>query len=282
MLRSSIALARSARQAGEAAAPGLTIHAMASPDAAVRVRRLTLFAAVLALLLVAACLTAPWLTVFTTHVYADTRPVLGVPNFQNVVSNLAFLLAGALGLAHCARASWLPARAAWGVFYAGMVLTAFGSAWHHLAPSDATLVWDRLGMVVAFVGLLAAVLAESTGATFGAAWLVPAVALGAASVLWWRVSGNLGVYAWVQLAPLAAVVTALACGWLPPALRTALLVSLGCYVLAKLAESCDARIYALSGHLTSGHTLKHLLAAAAAFAVLAAQRASAPAAARTT
>jgi hypothetical protein len=255
--------------------------AMANRESAVRVRRLTVFGVVLGVLLVAACVAAPWLTVFTTHSYADSRPALGVPNFQNVMSNLAFLLAGVLGLAHRARAAPAPARAAWWVFYAGMVLTACGSAWHHLAPSDATLLWDRLGMVVAFVGLLAAVIAESTAVRLGAAWLVPAVALGAASVLWWRLSGNLGVYAWVQLAPLAAVVTALAGGWLAPAMRTALLASLACYVLAKFAETFDARIYLTSGHLTSGHTLKHLLAAAAAFAILAAQRAGTPAAPHT-
>jgi ribosomal protein L12E/L44/L45/RPP1/RPP2 len=39
------------------------------------------------------------------------------------------------------------------------------------------------------------------------------------------------------------------------------------YVLAKLAEVADARILALTGGL-SGHSLKHLLAAAASAAVI--------------
>jgi hypothetical protein len=102
------------------------------------------------------------------------------------------------------------------------------------------------------------------------------VALGMASVLWWRVSGKLGVYAWVQLAPLAAAITALAAGWLAAPLRSALLVALACYALAKLAESFDAAIYAFSAPLTSGHTLKHLLAAACA--ILVPQRVNASAA----
>jgi len=49
-------------------------------------------------------------------------------------------------------------------------------------------------------------------------------------------------------------------------------VSFAWYLLAKLAELYDQRVYALSGHLLSGHTLKHLLAAASAAAILAAQR----------
>lgn len=40
----------------------------------------------------------------------------------------------------------------------------------------------------------------------------------------------------------------------------------GCYVGAKIAETLDAQLYAL-GHVVSGHTLKHLAAAAGAFVV---------------
>jgi hypothetical protein len=245
---------------------------MATPERSrVRAQRLAVFAAVLAGLLAAAWLAGPRLTAFTTNAYADTRAVFGVPNFQNVASNLAFLLAGIAGLALCAHRPRLPARLAWSTFYAGMVLTACGSAWHHLTPSAASIVWDRLGMVVAFVGLLAGVVEASTGLTIGVALLAAAVLLGMASVLWWRVSGDLGVYAFVQLAPLAAVVTALSLNWITGAMRRALLVSLACYVLAKLAESFDAGIYCGTAHLVSGHTLKHLLAAAAALAILGAQ-----------
>lgn len=242
-------------------------------------QRLTVLAAVLAAVLVAACLAGARLTAFTTNGYADTRAALGVPNFQNVASNLAFLVVGVAGLALCAQRPRLPARLPWRTFYAGMVLTACGSAWHHLAPSDASIVWDRLGMVVAFVGLLSAVIELSTGLALGVALLAPAVLLGMASVLWWRISGDLGVYAFVQLAPLAAVVTALSLNWIAGAMRRALLLSLACYVLAKLAESFDAGIYCGTAHLVSGHTLKHLLAAAAALAILRVQARSSTAAA---
>jgi hypothetical protein len=46
-----------------------------------------------------------------------------------------------------------------------------------------------------------------------------------------------------------------------------LLLAAAWYVLAKVAEGLDARIYAANGWI-SGHTLKHLLAAVAVYWVL--------------
>jgi hypothetical protein len=228
---------------------------------------------VLAGLLVATCAAGPLLKTLTTEWYADTRPFLGVPNFLNVASNLAFLIVGVAGLRLCAaRAGGEPSLPAWRLFYAGMLLTGCGSAWYHLAPSDAAIVWDRLGMIVAFVGLTAAVIAESTGARPPKMLLALCLLIGAGSVLWWRQSGDLRLYAWVQLAPLACAATALALRWLPPPLARLLGVSLMLYVVAKLAETFDAGVYELSAHAVSGHTLKHLLAAASAAALLPWQR----------
>ncbi len=236
-------------------------------------RRFAALAAVLAGLLIVTCAAGPLLGALTTEWYADTRPFLGVANFLNVASNLAFLLVGLAGLVLCAgRPGGDPALPAWRLFYAGMLLTCLGSAWYHLAPSDATIVWDRLGMIVAFVGLAAAVIAESTRTPTPKPVLLLALLFGAASVLWWRRSGDLRIYAWVQLAPLACAATALALRWLAPPLARALGVSLALYILAKLAETFDARVYELSAHALSGHTLKHLLAAASAAALLPWQR----------
>jgi len=46
------------------------------------------------------------------------------------------------------------------VFFVGFVLTAIGSAWYHLDPDDRGLAWDRMGMVVAFAGVLGLVAAH--------------------------------------------------------------------------------------------------------------------------
>jgi hypothetical protein len=234
-------------------------------------RRFALLGVVLLALLGACFAAGDFLKSLTDQRYVDMRGFLGVPNFLNVASNVAFLLVGAAGLRLCAESRRPPAVASWRVFYAGMLLTAFGSAWFHLAPSDATLLWDRAGMVIVFVGLLFGVLEESTGVRMGVAVLAPALLLSLASVWWWRRTGDMRVYSWVQLAPLACAGVSVILTWLPAAMRRALAASFACYMLAKLAELYDAALYTLTAHVVSGHTLKHLLAAASGAVILAAQ-----------
>lgn len=42
------------------------------------------------------------------------------------------------------------------VLFAGVLLTSAGSTWYHLAPTNDSLVWDRLPMTLGFMGLFAA------------------------------------------------------------------------------------------------------------------------------
>lgn len=91
----------------------------------------------------------------TYHLFADNRTVLGVPNFWNVSSNLPFAIAGILGL-------WKLRGALDRVLFTGVLLTFFGSAYYHLAPSDARLVWDRLPMTLVFMPLLASVVSRES------------------------------------------------------------------------------------------------------------------------
>ena len=37
----------------------------------------------------------------------------------------------------------------WACFYAGVTATAFGSAYYHMKPNDARLLWDRLPVSLA-------------------------------------------------------------------------------------------------------------------------------------
>jgi hypothetical protein len=62
-----------------------------------------------------------------------------------VVSNLAFVIAGLLGLLLLGRKSavlgGLPdLYPAYWMFFIGVLLTGFGSAWYHLAPTNESLV----------------------------------------------------------------------------------------------------------------------------------------------
>ena len=210
------------------------------------------------------------------HNFADQRGWLGIPNFGDVVSNVPFALVGLCGLIFL----WKPRTAAFSdhrerwlylVMFAGLILTAFGSAYYHLAPGNARLVWDRIPIMIVFMGLLAAVIAERVSVVAGL-WLFPVLqAAGIGSVLLWRAGelqghGDLRFYAAVQV---YAILILLLLLLVPPKYTRGsdLAVVVGFYVLAKILEESDRQVFAL-GHIVSGHTLKHLAAAAAGYWIL--------------
>jgi hypothetical protein len=221
------------------------------------------------------------------HRLADQRALLGIPNGLNVLSNLPFGVVGLLGLATvfgrgAGRAGPVVgpgAAGAYAVLFAGVALTTLGSAYYHLAPDDARLVWDRLPMTVAFVGLVAALLAEWVSPRLGRLTLGPLLALGVGSVAYWywselRGAGDLRPYLLVQFGSLLVVALLLVLYPAPCRGTGYLVAGLGLYAGAKLLEAADARIYAL-GQVVSGHTLKHLVAAAGVACVVATLRARA-------
>jgi len=211
--------------------------------------------------------------------YADGRTYAGIPNFLNVVSNLAFLVVGAWGLyllaaGRAARNAFAQPVEKWpyATLFLGVALTSIGSAYYHLAPDAARLVWDRLPMTFAFTSLAAAAIVERISVSAGVRMLVPLLAMGVASVAYWRwsvvySSENLWPYALVQYGSIAAVV-AIAMRF--PSRYTRgrdVYAAAAFYAAAKAAETLDAQIYAL-GQIVSGHTLKHLLAALAIYWLL--------------
>lgn len=213
------------------------------------------------------------------HRLADTRSWLGVPNAANVLSNAGFVLVGALGLGFLARST--PGDGAvrgpgerwpYAVFFGGLLLTGIGSAYYHWAPGNPRLAWDRLPLAVTIVGLLDAVVAERIGGRLALRLLGPLVVLAALSVGYWawteqRGVGDLRAYALVQFLPLVAIPLLL---WWRPSRYTGgvgLLAAAAIYALAKVPEQADAWIFSLT-RVVSGHTLKHLLAALAGYAVL--------------
>ena len=195
------------------------------------------------------------------HQFADQREIFGIPNFWNVVSNLPFIAVGAIGLAHFRR------DATTFVLFGGIFLTGFGSSYYHLNPNDQTLFWDRLPMTLCFAAILSAVVEERVDARAGSALLRPLVAIGIFSLLLWRWTDDLRLYAWAQFFPFLALVLILSL-FPPKFVGTSYWVAAAAlYALAKLLEHYDHQIYSFGGIL-SGHTLKHLSAAAACFAIL--------------
>jgi hypothetical protein len=202
------------------------------------------------------------------HEFADRRALFGIPSFGNVASNLLFLAVGALGLRHCLRYDVGAQRIAWLVLFCGIALVGPGSGYYHRSPDDAALVWDRLPMAVAFMAFATALWGEHVDAPSARLALWPAVLAGVAGVAYWRATGDLRWYAWTQLAPFLVALAVLLFYDDPPARRGYLLLALALYAGAKLAELGDARMFELSGGLLSGHTLKHLLAAAGCYSIL--------------
>lgn len=208
------------------------------------------------------------------HTLADQRALWGIPCALDVLSNLPFAIAGLWGLVALRRVAPgmldAPSRALASLFFAGLVCTAAGSALYHWQPQDAGLLWDRLGMVLPFAGLLGLAAASRVSARAGAAAAGTVLLAGPLAVLWWSHSGNLLPWAVVQLGGML-VVLALAC--LPRrdgALGLHLGAVMALYALAKLFEAADHAVFEATGQAVSGHSLKHVLAAAAAWPVLAA------------
>lgn len=212
------------------------------------------------------------------HNFADQRGWLGIPNFGDVVSNFPFAIVGACGLWFvCSgrrQPAFLDSRERWpyALGFFGLFLTAFGSSYYHLAPDNARLVWDRLPMTLVFMPLVAAMIAERISVKAGL-WLLPVLTtVGAGSVWQWyaselRGSGDLRMYAAVQVYALTVLLVAL----LLPAKYTRsadLLWVVGFYVLAKILETADSQVFALTRRTVSGHTLKHLAAALAGYWML--------------
>ena len=212
------------------------------------------------------------------HAFADCRELWGVPNFLNVVSNLPFLVGGALGL----RVIWKGGgrfidqreQLPFIVFFLGALLTCFGSAYYHAAPDNARLVWDRLPMTLGFAGLVAAAFAERVNLKVGLKMLWPLLALGVITVIFWFATersgaGNVIPYAAYQAWSIAIIVLLLLAF---PAYRYSHGGLLGWaaiwYGLAKVFENFDLQVYRMLGGTLSGHTIKHVLASFAVFAIV--------------
>ena len=208
------------------------------------------------------------------HQFADQRLVFDIPHVGDVLSNLAFIVTGAWGLGFL----WQPRlnerafidrrerRAFWCLF-TGVFLTGFGSGWYHLNPDNYSLVWDRLPMTLAFMGIFAIMISERIKLSLGLALLWPLQLAGIASVLWWiwteyQGHGDLRLYLIVQFYPMIAMLLMLLLLPTPYTLARYYWALFFFYSGAKLLELIDHPVYEFSQGMISGHSLKHLLAAA--------------------
>jgi len=225
--------------------------------------RLGVLLAVTAAGVLAALLVPPLRQDPAYHAFADRRAFFGIPYALNVLSNVGFLIVGVWSFVEVARARLVRwERSAAFLFALGLVLTGVGSAWYHLAPSNATLVWDRLPLSALFPIVFAVVIGDRVSPTAGRALFLPLAVFGVVSVVWWDLTDDLRPYALAQFLPLALIPLMLA---LFPGRRPArpLIVGVALYAVGKLFEVGDGAVLAAGG-VVSGHTVKHLLSAVAA------------------
>lgn len=204
------------------------------------------------------------------HDFADRRALLGVPNAADVLSNLPFLVIGLWGWRRCSALHW---RA----FALAVACTALGSGLYHWAPDNTRLVFDRLPIAWACALLACIIAAERLepravrAPVLAGALLLASLSVGA----WWlsetRGHSDLRAYVFVQFVPMVLIVGALALRL--PSLRpdalpaSAWIATLALYGAAKAFELADHAVLQ-AGLPVSGHTLKHLCAAAAAWWLL--------------
>ena len=202
------------------------------------------------------------------HQFADTRTLLGMQNFWNVLSNLPFLLVGVWGLRRDVQADY---KQDYQTLCVGILLVSLGSAYYHYSPSTPTLLWDRLPMTVAFMALFAMLLKERVINTALPLTNV-LVALGIASAVYWywtetQNAGDLRAYILVQFLPMLLIPAILYFFDSRYLNSKYLVMALAYYVGAKLFEQLDAQVFALGG-LLSGHSVKHVLASVASFYII--------------
>lgn len=214
------------------------------------------------------------------HDFADQRTHAGIPHAFNVLSNLPLALAGIYGLLAISRllradSSAFETRSEsipYAVLFVALSLTSFGSSYYHLAPDTSRLFWDRLPMSVAFMAYLGIAIVERIDRRSGLVAMVPLVAAGMLSVLYWRATelagaGDLRYYVLVQAYPIFFVLLMVLL--LPSSYtRGRMFVTVtALYLLTRLVEIGDNALYEL-GHVVSGHTLKHLFTAMAVYWII--------------
>jgi hypothetical protein len=205
------------------------------------------------------------------HAFADQRPWAGVPNFADVASNAAMLAAALSGLIVTMRAApggqtFLRAgeRGYALLYFGALVFTSLGSAWYHLAPDNARLFWDRLPLGLAFTALLALLMTERivigrAGKVLLALWVLA----GPASVLYWHAGelaghGDLRPYFLIHVFMFVLPPILLIAAPTPYTHGRLYAWAYLTFLVAMAGDRLDAAVFALTGQVVSGHTLKHL------------------------
>ena len=215
------------------------------------------------------------------HKFADQRVYFGIPNFLNDVSNIFIFFPGLVGLILLIRSrelllqvTFIRSLERWPYFilFLSVVMASLASAYYHLAPDNARLVWDRFPIAIGIVTLLSTVLIERINTNIGFISLPFLILSGVGSVIYWDWSeqsglGNLNYYIVVQIYSILAIIFLSKYYFSRYTGGAGIYVVIILYAFAKLAETLDHEIYSL-GKIISGHSVKHLLVGLAVFQII--------------
>jgi hypothetical protein len=203
--------------------------------------------------------------------FADRRSWFGIENTLDVLSNLAFLWVGGYwwkklsavprGRAGVGLSAYLPLYR----FVAGAsILTGFGSMWFHWNPNIETLFWDRLPMTLGFSGMIALIVSDRFAIGVGRKLAVGLVVLSVSHLMLWNAGlSDLRPYIVLQYGGILLAVALVMVRWKWGVLsNSAIFAAIFLYGLAKVFEMKDLAVFEATASV-SGHTIKHLLAAAA-------------------
>lgn len=175
---------------------------------------------------------------FEYNNFADCRTCYDIKNYYNVLSNLIFVIGGLYHLYDDI------------ILCICSILVGIGSSYYHLNPNMDTLIYDRIPMLLSFI-YLTLIRIELN---FFEQFII--VLYSMYSLIKWKLVLDIIPYASIQL-------TLIIYWLLFPSynMQTAIIF----YLMAKICEDYDYKIYILTNKTISGHTIKHLLAGTALF-----------------
>ncbi len=210
------------------------------------------------------------------HHFADRNTLCQIPNFMNVISNLFFVIIGLYGIYQLKNNSFFTISKThilnYYLFFIGIVLTGFGSAYYHLHPNNDTLVYDRIPMTISFMSFFCIIIGEFISVRAGYLLLAPFILLGISSVYYWQYTetegtGDLRFYILVQFLPMLLTPIILLLFKSNFKTHNYLWYIVLVYALAKLFETLDYQVFNVIKTI-SGHSIKHIVASFAPLVLL--------------
>lgn len=188
------------------------------------------------------------------HDFVDKRSFLRIPNFLDVISNLAILLPALYLLQTRKKKSLLS-----NLLILHISLLAITSGYYHLNPSDKTVFWDIMSIATGCIIVLLIIMNTTT--EYNLLLYIFAVF----SIIYWKKTGDLRLYLLIYIGvPLYII----AKYYKNNNLQIYLFIMILCNILVWLTEFNDHYIYKITNNLVSGHTLKHIFAGIGIFYVI--------------